>query len=122
MAREPAGCFEQSASSKYPNVLILNYMKAAGPINVNFQPNPTLENRSRQRVQSSYQQIASFECIDPQEASVKRGFEWFGGTAAPNAALTAFGLMQLRDMAQLVYVDARGCWNAPRNICSIATR
>ena len=29
LLREPSGCFEQSSTSNYPNVLILNYLKDA---------------------------------------------------------------------------------------------
>ena len=29
LLREPGGCFEQSSTSNYPNVLILNYLKEA---------------------------------------------------------------------------------------------
>jgi len=36
---------------------------------------------------------------------VKRGYDWFGATAEPDEALTAFALMQFRDMAKLYPVD-----------------
>ena len=111
MLREPAGCFEQSASSNYPNVMILNYMtqqsrgKPFLPGDASFQPNPVLEKRSRQLLQNGYQQLANFECVDAAADAAKRGYEWFGGAAPPNEALTAYALMQFRDMAKFYPVD-----------------
>ena len=35
----------------------------------------------------------------------KEGYEWFGGTAPPHEALTAYGLLQFRDMAHVREVD-----------------
>ncbi len=97
MLREPVGCFEQSSSSNYPNTLILNYLKQTR------DTNPVLEKRARQLVQSGYQKLTSFECDDA--GGGKRGYEWFGGAAPPHEALTAYGLLQFRDMARFTAVD-----------------
>lgn len=96
MLREPVGCFEQSSSSNYPNTLILNYLKQSR------EANPVLEKRARQLVQSGYVKLTAFEC-DAEPG--KRGYEWFGGTAPPHEALTAYGLLQFRDMARFTAVD-----------------
>jgi len=99
MLREPCGCFEQSSSSNYPNVLILNYLKESQ------QNQPAVEARARHLLQDGYQRLTSFECIDPQTAAKRQGYEWFGQTAPPHEALTAYGLLQFRDMARVHPVD-----------------
>ncbi|MCI0376495.1 MAG: hypothetical protein L0215_02695 [Gemmataceae bacterium] len=99
LLREPCGCFEQSSTSNYPNVLILNYLREAD------LANPELEKRSRQLLNSGYAKLTSFECLDPKETSQRRGYEWFGQTAPPHEALTAYGLLQFRDMARVHPVD-----------------
>ena len=99
MLREPCGCFEQSSSSNYPNVLILNYLKESE------QSKPEVEKRARALLASGYQRLTSFECVDPQTQAIKQGYEWFGQTAPPHEALTAYGLLQFRDMAGLHPVD-----------------
>ena len=113
MRREPAGCFEQAASSNGSNVLILDAMKQASQINLPgvafqpnavYQPNPAMEKRARSFLQSGYAQLADFECIDPADKS-RRGFDWFAGAATANEALTAYGLMQYRDMAAVFPVE-----------------
>jgi hypothetical protein len=99
MLREPCGCFEQSSSSNYPNVLILNYLKETR------QNQPTVEARARHLLQDGYQRLTSFECIDPRESAKRQGYEWFGQMAPPHEALTAYGLLQFRDMARVHPVD-----------------
>ena len=112
MQREPAECFEQCASNNYANVLILNYLKQPfvqqdpfGPFVGNAQPNLGLENRARQLLQSGCLKLADFECREPGKENAKRGYEWFGGANPPNEALTAYGLLQYRDLAKLYPVD-----------------
>src|SRR5947209_15319093 len=34
------------------------------------------------------------------------GYEWFGGSAPPHEALTAYGLLQFKDMTKVFPVDA----------------
>lgn len=99
MLQEPGGCFEQSSSSNYPNVLILNYLKESE------QNMPEVEKRARQLLSNGYQRLTSFECIPPSEPAKKRGYEWFGQTAPPHEALTAYGLLQFKDMARVHPVD-----------------
>ena len=110
LLREPVGCFEQSSSSNYPNVLILNYMlQRHSRENLGFNPgllpNPLLEKRARQLSQAGYQKLTAFECIDPNDPTVRRGYEWFGGAVPPHEALTAYALLQFRDMAKVHRVD-----------------
>ncbi len=99
LLREPGGCFEQSSTSNYPNVLILNYLKEAD------LSKPDVEKRARQLLTSGYGKLTSFECLDPKVASKREGYEWFGQTAPPHEALTAYGLLQFKDMAKVYAVD-----------------
>lgn len=98
MLRQPHGCFEQSSSSNYPNVMILNYLRESE------QANPQLETRVRGLLEDGYRKLTSYECQDTQK-NQKQGYEWFGGTAPPHEALTAYGLLQFRDMAQTYPVN-----------------
>ncbi|MBL7927059.1 MAG: hypothetical protein JNK61_09135 [Bacteroidia bacterium] len=88
--REPNGCFEQTSMSSYPNILVRNYLKAAG-IN-----DAKLEARANDLIDRGYKKLISFET--PQQ-----GYEWFGG-APGHEALTAYGLLQFTDM-QAVYAQ-----------------
>jgi alpha-2-macroglobulin-like protein len=99
LLQEPNGCFEQSSSSNYPNVMILSYLQEAGVAS------PAAEQRSRRLLESGYQKLTSFECLDPKQQQAKRGYEWFGQTAPPHEALTAYGLMQFKDMAKVYPVE-----------------
>jgi hypothetical protein len=97
LLREPHGCFEQTSTSNYPNVLILDYLQA------NKQTNPDVVRRARQLLDDGYRKLTQFECQPPGKA--KRGYEWFGGAVPPHEALTAYGLLQFRDMARVYPVD-----------------
>ncbi|MHB1425209.1 MAG: alpha-2-macroglobulin family protein [Gemmataceae bacterium] len=99
LLREPGGCFEQSSTSNYPNVLILQYLKESA------QTRPEIERRAHELLDRGYQQLVSFECLNPSQKK-KEGYEWFGGTAPAHEALTAYGLMEFRDMAAVHEVDA----------------
>jgi serine/threonine protein kinase len=98
MLREPHGCFEQTSSSNYPNLLILDYLRE------NNQANPDLTRRARQLLTSGYQQLVSFECSN-REKNRREGYEWFGGAVPPHEALTAYGLLEFRDMSRVHDVD-----------------
>ncbi len=98
LLREPNGCFEQSSTSNYPNVLILDYLRTAD------KSNPALERQIRDVLGRGYQKLTSFECQDTG-ANARRGYEWFGGVAPPHEALTAYGLLQFRDMSRVYDVD-----------------
>jgi hypothetical protein len=99
LLREPHGCFEQTSTSNYPNLLILDYLKESD------QANPEVERRARELLARGYQKLTSFECTNTAKGSKKEGYEWFGGVAPAHEALTAYGLMQFRDMARVQDVD-----------------
>jgi hypothetical protein len=99
LLREPNGCFEQTSTTNYPNVLILDYLKESE------QAKPEVEKRARELLGRGYQKLTSFECTNTAKGSKKEGYEWFGGTAPAHEALTAYGLLQFRDMAKVSEVD-----------------
>jgi len=93
MLRQPGGCFEQTSSSTYPNVLVLDYLKR------NKLATPAVEQRAKQYINDGYQRLVGFEVGGG-------GFSWFGNAPA-NKVLTAYGLMEFFDMARVHPVDPR---------------
>jgi len=87
----PHGCFEQTSSTHYPNVLIYDALKRSGHLTAE------LEARARGYISAGYQRLLTFEVPGG-------GFEWFGRAPA-NQVLTAYGLLELSDMARLFPVD-----------------
>jgi hypothetical protein len=98
LLREPNGCFEQTSTSNYPNVLILDYLRESN------QARPDVEARAQDLLARGYVQLTSFEC--PKTATnSKQGYEWFGAPNAAHEALTAYGLLEFRDMARVYKVE-----------------
>ena len=97
LLREPRGCFEQSSTSNYPNVLISEYMRD------NKLANPDVTRRADDLMDQGYRKLIGFECRKPTHG--QEGYEWFGGTAPPHEALTAYGLLQFTDMSRVYKVD-----------------
>ncbi len=91
MLREPHGCFEQTSSTSYPNLMILRLLKAANHVH------PELEKKARDLLAKGYARLTGFECLDTK-AGFKQGFDWFGKTDAQHEALTAYGLLQFTAM------------------------
>jgi len=89
--RMPSGCFEQTSSATYPNVLVLDYMKQIGQIT------PEIQMKAESFINTGYQRLLSYEVSGG-------GFEWFGRAPA-HKILTAYGLMEFYDMAQVHNVD-----------------
>ena len=89
--RMPHGCFEQTSSIAYPNVMALMYMQNTG------QVSPEVEARASEFINAGYQRLLTFE--------VKGGgFDWYGNPPA-SEVLTAFGIMEFCDMAKVHNVD-----------------
>ncbi|MFQ6055682.1 MAG: prenyltransferase/squalene oxidase repeat-containing protein, partial [Methanosarcinales archaeon] len=89
--RMPYGCFEQTSSTTYPNVLVLNYMRETDQIT------PELSMKAEGFINIGYQRLLSFEVEGG-------GFEWFGNSPA-NKILTAYGLMEFKDMSKVYEID-----------------
>jgi hypothetical protein len=89
--RMPSGCFEQTSSTTYPNVLALDYLRKTN------KGAPEVEAKARQYIHLGYQRLLTFEVSGG-------GFDWFGRPPA-NRTLTAYGLMEFQDMAKVHDVD-----------------
>lgn len=89
--RMPYGCFEQSTSVTYPNVMTLQYMKRTG------QMTPQIEAKAGKFIASGYQRLLTFEVNGG-------GFDWFGKPPAKEK-LTAYGIMQLTDISKVHNID-----------------
>lgn len=89
--RMPGGCFEQTSSSTYPNVLALGYLRATR------QVKPEVERKALQYINTGYQRLLSFEVPGG-------GFSWFGQVPAHNV-LTAYGVLEFADMGKVYEID-----------------
>ena len=87
----PGGCFEQTSSTTYPDVLVLDYLKQTKKIN------PELQMKAEGYINVGYQRLVTFECKNG-------GFSWFGDEPA-HQILTAYGLLEFSDMARVHDVD-----------------
>jgi uncharacterized protein YfaS (alpha-2-macroglobulin family) len=87
----PFGCFEQTSSVTYPNVLILDYMQQTKQIK------PEIAMKAEGFINLGYQRLLTFEVPGG-------GFEWFGNAPA-NKLLTAYGLMEFKDMSRVYDID-----------------
>jgi uncharacterized protein YfaS (alpha-2-macroglobulin family) len=93
LLRMPYGCFEQTSSSTYPNVLALDYMKRTKKLT------PEVHARAEGFIANGYQRLLTFEVPSG-------GFSWFGNAPA-NKILTAYGLMEFSDMSRVHDVDPK---------------
>ncbi|CAA6829133.1 MAG: Unknown protein [uncultured Aureispira sp.] len=84
----PSGCFEQVSSSNYPNILAVQLMQQTGNIDARIQTT------ALGYLESGYKKLAAYEISGG-------GFEWYGQAPA-HEGLTAYGLVQFKDM-QAVY-------------------
>jgi uncharacterized protein YfaS (alpha-2-macroglobulin family) len=92
MLRMPTGCFEQTSSSTFPNVLILEYLKSSKLIS------PEVQFKAENYVNAGYQRLLTFEVGN------SGGFSLFGDEPA-DRMLTAFGLQEFSAMSRVHTVD-----------------
>lgn len=92
MLRMPTGCFEQTTSSAWPNVLVTDYMVTTGT------SNPEIEAKARTYIHEGYQRLLTFECASG-------GFNWWEGDDPGNTVLTAVGVMMFTDTKKVAFVD-----------------
>ena len=93
LLRMPGGCFEQTSSSTYPNVLALDYMKRTKKLT------PEVHAKAEGYIANGYQRLLTFEVQSG-------GYSWFGQAPA-NKILTSYGLMEFYDMSKVHDVDPR---------------
>lgn len=91
LLRLPFGCFEQTSSMTYPNVLVLSYLRRTG------RAQPETEMKARHFITIGYQRLLTFEVPGG-------GFSWFGNPPA-HQVLTAYGLLEFADMRRVHDVD-----------------
>jgi uncharacterized protein YfaS (alpha-2-macroglobulin family) len=90
--RMPYGCFEQTSSTTYPNVLVLDYLKTTR------QAAPEVQLKAEEYINLGYQRLTTFE------VQSSGGFSLFGDAPA-DRMLTAYGLQEFSDMARVQEVD-----------------
>src|SRR5207253_5932416 len=93
LLRMPFGCFEQTSSATYPNVLALDYMKRTKKVT------PEVHAKAEGYIANGYQRLLTFEVPGG-------GFSWFGNAPA-NKILTAYGLMEFYEMSKVHDVDPK---------------
>ncbi len=90
----PNGCFEQTTSTTWPDVLAASYMQATK------QGTPDAALKAESYINAGYQRLLTFE-------HPGGGFSWFGTQdPAPFLSVTALGVMEFSDMAKIHPVDA----------------
>ncbi len=87
MMRKPYGCFEQTSSVNYPNLLALQYLRETD------QSNAKIERESQDLLKFGYERLKGFE-------SPHGGFDWFGSDQA-HEGITAFAIMQFSHMKEV---------------------
>ncbi len=89
--QRPTGCFEQTSSSTYPNVLLLAVLRKSQA------SSPEVEQKALAYIEEGYQRLLTFE-------APAGGFGMYRGEK-PEVRLTAYGLLELSDMAKVFAVD-----------------
>src|SRR5258708_33824534 len=84
---------EQTSSSAYPNILVVDYVKKARVAS------PELLMKSEQYLNVGYQRLLTFE-------RPGGGFDWWG-SGPPLVWLSAYGLQEFNDMARVYPIDRR---------------
>jgi hypothetical protein len=92
MLKMPGGCFEQTTSSAWPNIMVYKYLLATG------QDDPALMDRAVDLIRSGYQRILTFE-------SPTGGYNWWGDNDPGNKLLTAIALWQFADLEGIIETD-----------------
>ncbi|MBN1246870.1 MAG: hypothetical protein JXC32_04390 [Anaerolineae bacterium] len=93
LLRMPFGCFEQTSSTTYPNILVLDYLKSVD------QVSPEVQMKAEEYINLGYQRLTTFEV--PGEPG---GFSLFGDAPA-DPMLTAYGLQEFGDMSRVYDID-----------------
>lgn len=104
LKKEPHGCFEQLSSTVYPNIFILDYLKSTKKIDANT------ESVVIRNLKKGYQKMLSYKNRDG-------GFSYFGSSDS-DVALSAFALLEFRDLNKYVTVDAKLLQNLSTYILS----
>ncbi|MGC9393673.1 MAG: MG2 domain-containing protein [Anaerolineae bacterium] len=95
LLRMPFGCFEQTSSTTYPNILVLDYLKTTD------QASPEVQMQAEEYINLGYQRLTTFE-VNGEPG----GFSLFGEAPA-DPMLTAYGLQEFGDMSRVYDIDPR---------------
>ena len=82
---------EQTSSSAYPNILVVDYVKKARVAS------PEILMKAEQYLNVGYQKLLTFE-------RPGGGFDWWG-SGPPLVWLSAYGLQEFNDMAKVYPID-----------------
>lgn len=93
LKKEPFGCFEQLSSTIYPNIFILDYLKSVRKIT------PEIESTVLKNMKKGYQKMLSYKNRDG-------GFGYFS-SAESDVALSAFALLEFRDLKKYINIDQK---------------
>jgi len=93
LKKEPHGCFEQLSSTVYPNIFVLDYVKSVKKIT------PDTESMVIRNLKKGYQKMLSYKNPDG-------GFSYFGSSES-DVTLSAFALLEFRDLKKYVNIDAK---------------
>ena len=109
---------EQTSSTSYPNVLIVDYLKKARVAK------PEMMMRAMELLNVGYQKMLTFQ-------TPSGGFAWWNAQDTPQIWVTAYGLFQILDASRVTDVDPAviqraqnflvgqqgkdGAWNVPGN-------
>ncbi|TET32687.1 MAG: hypothetical protein E3J72_19155 [Planctomycetota bacterium] len=91
MLRVPYGCFEQTSSIAYPNIMVTKYLAKME------RPDAKILDRAKDMVQRGYNRLRTFEVTGG-------GFSLYGKSPA-STWLSAYGLMEFSEMRSVVAVD-----------------
>lgn len=99
MLRQPGGCFEQTSSANYPNVMVLRALRGTKPADWPGGDDEwrKAHERAEELVSLGYQRILTFQTSEG-------GFALYPGQS-PDVMLTAYGLMQLTAAREVFAVD-----------------
>jgi len=101
MLAEPSGCFEQVSSANHPNVVVLRSLRSTEPKEWpgGEEKYREAKERAERLVSLGYQKMLSFR-------TATGGFRLYPTEELdPDPMLTAYGLMQLADMRDVMEVD-----------------
>jgi hypothetical protein len=87
MLGQPGGCFEQTSSTNYPNIMVLQYLKERQELDAETRE------RSFSYLQTGYDRLAGYE--------VPTGGFSLWGQAPAEPVLSAFGLLQFNDLMKV---------------------
>jgi hypothetical protein len=100
MLRQPTGCFEQSSSATYPNVLILQTLRQIPADKWPDGPEKWAEAHTKalRLARLGYQRMLTFQHPDG-------GFALYPDSGEASLMLTAYALMQLDELGRVIAVD-----------------